>query len=332
MRRVWLIQNLHQNRIVVEVPDLASSSKKRFFRVLHVDDDFSFLELSKQILEDMGNFVIDTACSVDEGLKKLEAIKYDAVISDYEMPTKNGLQFLQEIRDQKNDIPFVLFTGKGREEVAIKALNLGSDRYVNKQCNPETAFGELSDALVKTIEHKESKRLHAESESKYRKLVENSLQGIAIVQGAIPRFVFVNEAMGELFGYTKEEMLNLSPEQIAISVHPDDRVSFFNRFRMRLEGKNVESRYVFRGFRKDGTMRYVEVCANLISYNEQPAVQAVFLDITESKKAEEILRESEHRYRELANSLPDIIFESDLLGKVEFVNERGMEIAGISQG
>jgi PAS domain S-box-containing protein len=332
LRRVWQIQNLHQNKVVVEVPDLACSSKKRYFRVLHVDDDVSFLELSKQILEDMGNFVVDTASSVDEGLKKIEAVNYDAVVSDYEMPIKNGLQFLQEIRDQKNDVPFVLFTGKGREDVAIRALNLGSDRYINKQCNPETVYGELSDALIKTIEHKESKRLHVESESKYRKLVENSLQGIAIIQGVRPKFVFVNAAMGELFGYSEEEMLNLSPEQIAISVHPDDRASFFNRFRMRLKEKDVESNYVFRGFRKDGTIRWVEVCANLISYNDQPAVQAVFLDITESKKAEEVLRESEHRYRELADSLPDIIFESDLHGKIEFINERGMEIAGISHG
>ncbi|HEX7482189.1 MAG TPA: PAS domain S-box protein, partial [Candidatus Bathyarchaeia archaeon] len=297
---------------------------------MHVDDDFSFLEVSKQILEDMGNFVIDTACSVDEGLKKMETIHYDAVISDYEMPAKNGLQFLQELREQKKDIPFVLFTGKGREDVAIKALNLGSDRYVNKQCNPETVYGELSDALVKTIEHKQSKRLHAESESKYRKLVENSLQGIAIISGPSPRFVFVNSAMEELFGYSKEEMINFSPEQIAKKVHPDDRESFFNRFRMRIEGKQVETNYVFRGFRKDGTLRWVEVCANLICYDGQPAVQAEFLDITEIKKAEEILHESEQRYRELANSLPDIIFESDVTGKVEFVNERGLEIAGIS--
>ncbi len=93
------------------------------------------------------------------------------------MPKKDGLQFLQELREAKNDIPFVLFTGKGREEVAIKALNLGADAYVNKQGNPETVYGELSDALVKTIERKTFKRLHAEIESKYRILVENYSDG-----------------------------------------------------------------------------------------------------------------------------------------------------------
>ena len=93
--------------------------------VLHVDDDPDILEVSKQILVDLNsNFEIDFACSVDEALKKMAAYPYDAVVSDYEMGNKNGLQFLTELRDRNNKIPFILFTGKSREEVAIKALNI----------------------------------------------------------------------------------------------------------------------------------------------------------------------------------------------------------------
>ena len=274
------------------------------------------------------NFEIDDAPSVEDAFKKMEQQTYDAIVSDYEMPQKNGLDFLKELREQNNQIPFILFTGKGREDVAIKALNLGADRYINKQGNPETVYGELSDALVKTIEHKQSKKMLVESESKYRKLVENSLQGIAIIQGPPPKFVFVNAAMKELFGYTPEEMTALSSEQIIKNVHPDDREAFFTRFKKRIEGKDAESTYVFRGYRKDGTLRWVEVCANLIEFNGKPAVQGVFLDITESKKAEENLRESEQKYRELANCLPDIVFETDLNGQLEFANERAVQISG----
>lgn len=212
--------------------------------------------------------------------------------------------------------------------MVIEALNLGADRYINKQGNPETVYGELSDALVKTIEHKQSKRLHAESESKYRKLVENSLQGIAIIQGPPPKFVFANSAMREIFGYSPKEMIDLSPEQIAENVHPDDRETFFDRFRRRMEGKDVESTYEFRGFRKDGTMRWVEVCANLIEYNGRSAVQGVFLDITERKKIEDVLRRSEERFRSLADSLPEIVFETDINGQLTYANKRAFEITG----
>ena len=124
---------------------IVTATGKEPIRILHVDDDASILEISKQILLDMdGSFDIDQACCVDEAFKKLTVGHYDIVISDYEMPKKDGLEFLKELRKQNNETPFILFTGKGREEVVIKALNLGADRYVNKQGNPETVYGELT--------------------------------------------------------------------------------------------------------------------------------------------------------------------------------------------
>ncbi|MGA3290759.1 MAG: response regulator, partial [Candidatus Bathyarchaeia archaeon] len=102
---------------------METSEKKNTLRILHVDDDQSVLEISKLLLMDLeSSFDIDNACCVDEALKKLSTGQYDVVISDYEMPQKNGLDFLKELREQKNDIAFILFTGKGREEVVVKAL------------------------------------------------------------------------------------------------------------------------------------------------------------------------------------------------------------------
>ena len=143
--------------MVVEVSNLAVSNKKSAIHVLHVDDDARFLEVSKDILMDMGSFEIDHACCVDEAFKKLSTGYYDVVVSDYEMPQKDGLQFLAELRKSKNEIPFILFTGKGREEVAIKALNLGADAYHNKQGSPETVYGELSHNIRPCGRQKQSK-------------------------------------------------------------------------------------------------------------------------------------------------------------------------------
>jgi DNA-binding NarL/FixJ family response regulator/PAS domain-containing protein len=120
-------------------------------RVLHVDDDACFLELSTQILMNMGNFEVDNACGVDDAFKKLAACKFDIIVSDYEIPEKNGLQFLKELRSQNNEIPFILFTGKGREEVAMLALKLGADGYFNKQGHPETVYGELAYGIRQSV-------------------------------------------------------------------------------------------------------------------------------------------------------------------------------------
>ena len=90
---------------VVDVTDCFVQSET--LRILHVDDDPSLLSVSKIILESENKFEVDNVTSVDEAFSKLETSAYDAVISDYEMPVKNGLDFLKELREQKNNIAFL---------------------------------------------------------------------------------------------------------------------------------------------------------------------------------------------------------------------------------
>ena len=73
------------------------------------------------LIDIVSSLDIDNVSSVDEAFMKLATGHYDVVVSDYEMPQKDGLEFLIELREQNNKIPFILFTGKGREEVAIQS-------------------------------------------------------------------------------------------------------------------------------------------------------------------------------------------------------------------
>jgi len=111
---------------------------KNRIHVLHVDDDKNFLKTAKQILENQGTIQVETALSVDEALKLLETKSFDVVISDYQMPEKSGIDLLKYLRQKGNKTHFILFTGKGRKEVAIEALNLGANCYINKLGDPET--------------------------------------------------------------------------------------------------------------------------------------------------------------------------------------------------
>ena len=84
---------------------------------MHVDDDPSVLEISKIMLMDMESCIdIDNVSCVDEAFKKLSIGHYDVVVSDYKMPQKDGLQFLKELREQKNETPFILFTGRAEKK------------------------------------------------------------------------------------------------------------------------------------------------------------------------------------------------------------------------
>jgi DNA-binding NarL/FixJ family response regulator len=141
--------------------------------ILHVDDDLSVLNISKQLLMDIGNFEVDSSLSVDEAFLKLDKRPYDAIVSDYDMPKKTGLDFLMELRLQKKEIAFFLFTGKGSEEVAATALNLGAEGYYSKVGSVEKVYSELSHGIQLIVEQKHT--LTSLRESKHHfKQVHNS--------------------------------------------------------------------------------------------------------------------------------------------------------------
>ena len=132
-----------------------------------------------------------------------------------------------------------------------------------------------------------------ESEERHRTLIEQSLQGLAVVQDFC--IVFANTAFAEISGYAVEELLSLSPEEVGAMIHPEDQALVWGRFRDRLAGKPVPPRYEYRGIRKDGTVRWLEMFASRIEYRGKPAIQGVIVDSTQRKRADEALRISENR-------------------------------------
>ena len=119
---------------------------------LYVDDESDLLGIGKFFLESEGEFAIDTIESGSDALQMLSQKSYDAIISDYMMPGMDGIAFLHEVRKSDHDIPFLLFTGRGREEVVIQALNEGADFYIQKGGEATAQFTELSHKLRMAIE------------------------------------------------------------------------------------------------------------------------------------------------------------------------------------
>jgi len=122
--------------------------------VLYVDDDPSLCEIGKIFLETDNRFSVDTAGSAPEALEMMERGPYHAIVSDYEMPVINGIQFLKTIRKSGNTIPFIIFTGRGREEIVIQALNEGADYYLQKGGNPEALYRELRHTICQAVQQR----------------------------------------------------------------------------------------------------------------------------------------------------------------------------------
>ena len=121
-------------------------------RILIVDDEPMLLNVERQILEKKFGFAIETAQSGDEALEKLRSGSYDAIISDFAMPGMNGLELLRRIREWDKDIPYILFTVKERDEIALEALNNGANFYVQKELTPHVAFAELAHKITTAVE------------------------------------------------------------------------------------------------------------------------------------------------------------------------------------
>ncbi len=159
-----------------------------------------------------------------------------------------------------------------------------------KKENKDTQSKRKSD-LDSPLKKDEPKDLtnYSEYEDIYKKLVESSLQGIIIAQGLPPRLVYANPAISKILGYTPDELTSLSIDETDSLIHPEDRYEFFKRYQERLEGKLSSASIVFRGIRKDGSSIWLEGTGTRIEYQNQPAVLATFIEITERKHAEQQL-------------------------------------------
>jgi CheY-like chemotaxis protein len=116
-------------------------------KVLLVDDDPLFLELSKTFLEVFHDIISDTVDSAREALQSLEKNSYDVVISDYDMPYMDGITFLKTIRDKRINIPFILFTGVDKEELMRQAMENGANSFIEKIGDPRAQYSELSNKI-----------------------------------------------------------------------------------------------------------------------------------------------------------------------------------------
>jgi PAS domain S-box-containing protein len=297
--------------------------------VLHVDDDPSLQEITKLMLLDLNSsFDIDWACCVDEAFKKLSAGNYDVVVSDYEMPKKTGLQFLQELRKQKNNIPFILFTGKGREEVAIQALNLGANGYHNKQGSPETVYGELAHYIIQQVNHQNAEKLLEDNQDRAQRLFSAMNEGFCLHElvfdesGKAVDYIImdVNPAYESILGLKKDEVINRKASEI----YGSKNAPFLEVYAKVAETQKSESFETFYPpLKKNFSISAFSTDKNHFA--------TVFTDITERKKTQEVLKESLVDYQNLINGMSETAWVIDFNGTFLEVNNSAVEVLGYSK-
>ena len=268
--------------------------------------------------------ILDTDKAFEELLKYPKNELVGTLLSSY-FVHKAEFEHIQEATLTEGSVKDYRLTLKSKEKDNI-LVNVST--LVRKD-DADQRIGYFVSFIDVTEREKAGKTLR-ESEEKYRDVVEHSLQGIIIVQGDPVRIRFTNKALAGIFGYLIEELLALTPKDIGALIHPNDREETLKRLQGVLAGNPTSPRYQLRIRKKDGTFSWVEISGALIRYEAKPAVQVSVLDITDRKRIEEELKESEQKFRTLAEQSPNMIFIS-CKNRVVYANKRCEELMGYTR-
>jgi PAS domain S-box-containing protein len=293
-------------------------------KVLHVDDEHGLLKVAKQCIEMEGNFEVDTAVSVDNAEKKLNEKNYDVIVSDYMMPKRTGLDFLKELRKNGNNIPFIVFTGKGREEVAVKALNLGADQYLNKVGDPETVYLELAHGIRKAVERKRTSNIIRESEEKFRNIFENA-KDVMLYLDTRGTILDVNRKAVEVSGRSKEELVGKPFTELEL-LSPKEMPKLIKSLVSGREGKAPLLDVHVKDAK--GQSVVLECQSSLAKTSGETTILVVARDVTKRKLAEEEVKRSEEKYKALVEETPVGICNLNIKGRIIYANKAFEEITG----
>lgn len=255
-----------------------------------MDDEPDFVDMASTFLERKDErLTVDTATRADKGLELLAEERHDCVVSDYDMPRTDGIEFLESVRERRPTLPFILFTGKGSEEIASEAISAGVTDYLQKSSGTDQ-YTVLANRIENAVSARQWER-EADRRSHRLEQILKTVPACVVQINYEGEFVFANKRA--------EEVLGLEPEDVAGRTYndpewkitdtdgnqiPDEELPFY---RVRESGEPL---YGFEHTVKwpDGTEKTLLVNGAPLFDDEGNVESAVFAltDVTEEEKAE----------------------------------------------
>lgn len=284
-------------------------------RVLHVDDQLDFADMATTFLErENDRFETETIASASEGLARLADSEFDCVVSDYEMPGQNGIEFLKNIRKKYPQIPFILYTGKGSEEVASDAISAGATDYLQKESGTDQ-YTVLANRIETVVE-----RAHAQQRyQRQTDAIETAREGIAIIDSD-GYHTNVNQSYADIHRSDPDELIG----KHWTTLHPEDEAEHIQNKLFASVQEDGQCQYQTTGLRADGET-FIKDC--VVSATAKDMMTITVRDVSDQVQSQEHL----NRYKALIEVIEDPVYVLDEDGRFEFINESFIETFGYEQ-
>jgi PAS domain S-box-containing protein len=230
----------------------------------------------------------------------LDSIEWDAILSDYTMPSFEATEALEIVRNEKGlDIPFIVVSGTIGEDVAVQVMKNGANDYFNKD-----KLQRLVPAIEREIAEFHVRRKAREAQDRFAKIFHASPLGIVIARYSDSRTIDTNPRLVEILGYTREEIVGKSGDDLDLWVEPEQRTHYKKQIVDSRAIRNTEARWR----RASGEEIYVLLAADLIKLGNELCILTFVQDITEWKKQQNEILETKNLLEKTFASLDEAVF------------------------
>ena len=269
--------------------------------IVIVDDEPDIANLMRLMLQkEAPDLNIHLAVSGRECLEYIKENQVDCILSDYQMPYMDGMELLIALRGQGSDIPFIFVTAQGNEEIARNAFKNGANDYFTKDLGGFAHFARIINSIGQAVRQRKAEAAKKE-ELIFRQAIENSVLSGIVGVDTEGRINYVNSAFCKMVGWSEEELLGQGPPFVYWPPEETEKISdaFVATMRGEMESSSLEFKFMRKGGGRFDALFLISAIKDARGTLE--GWMGAVYDMTERKKTEEALKESESKFKKLAD-------------------------------